>query len=276
VGELGTFMPEYNPLQVGIFNDLYNCKAQYKDRIRGGVAKGHTVNIENPHLSLLLGVQPERLSDTFPEQVFQAGFFSRTVLIYADPPLPVAIHNSKKAPANKQLWNKIVSDIRQLTNLVGEFQLDPEVKEALDYFHTVEAKKTEIEHYKFKTYNTRRTLHLHKLCMAVSASSTSSMRITMKHFERARRYLLDAEAEAPRSFSNLIHERGFHGTVEEITAGKSGKIISQREVERTLRKRYKAYEIPHIVKSMLTSGELRELPEADRFGLKQYVINRGE
>jgi len=274
VPELGTFIPEYNSQQIGFLNDLYNCKPSFKDRIRGGVAKGHTVQVQNPHLSLLLGVQPDRLEDTFPEQAFQAGFFSRLFLIFSHPAPKENIHNPRLKPAPKELKDKLVNDIRNLTKLVGPFYLDEETKRAFDHFHTVESDATAIDHYRFKTYNTRRNLHLHKLTMTLAASQSSNMKINMSHFERAKQIMYQAEGEMPKSFEELVNSHGFQNTVEELTAGKHGKTISQREVERHLRRKYKAYEIPHIVKSMLTSGELRELPEADQYGLKQYKIYR--
>lgn len=274
IPELGTFMPEYNTQLVSIMNDLYNCKKHFRDRIRGGINKGQRVEIINPHISFLLGTQPETLASIFPESAFKMGFFSRTILIYGDTPVRRKLFNKDRSvELPRQLWSKLVNDIRSLSYLSGEMTVTDETQEAMNHFHLVGCDETALEHSRFADYNMRRTFHLQKLAIVFSVSESPSKLIELHHWEQAKEVLFEAEKVMQNAFMNLVSDRGFHSTVEEITHGRGGKEVSHREIERILRRKHAAYEIPHLFKSMQASGDLVDIGRKDQHGQPIYLVS---
>jgi hypothetical protein len=271
IPELGTFMSEYNTQLVSIMNDLYNCRKHFRDRIRGGINKGNRVEITNPHVSFLFGTQPETLASIFPEQAFKMGFFSRTVLIYGDHPVKQDLYATRQT--DKNLLQKLISDIRNLPYITGPLEVTKETQRAINHFHTVESDETALSHSRFEDYNIRRTFHLQKLAIVYSIAESPEKIIRLHHWEQAKETLFEAEKDMFHTFANLVSSRGYHSSVEEITTGKGGKIITHRELERTLRRRHPPYEVGHIIKSMLGSRDLVEAG-ADQFGLPTYKVMR--
>lgn len=258
VPELGTFMPEYNPQLIGIINDLYNCSDEFAERVRGR-GQASIVKIANPHIAMLLGTQPATLCDTFPEQAYRSGLFSRINLIHTDKVHPVKLFDrTREAKPN----DKILSDIRAISSLHGQFKTTPEFEDAMNDFNLTAPRP--VPHSRFSDYNTRRALHLQKLSMICSASEGNSLTITHDHFLRAREILFATEATAPHVFSEIFTESGFSHTVEQVLTSVSGETISHAELERKLRRTHRPSEVGYIIRSMRDGGELEEIPSTSR------------
>jgi len=279
VPELTTFMPEYNTQLVGILNELYNCKEKFRERIRGGINKGQRVEITNPHVSLLLGVQPQTLVEIFPEQAFHMGFFARVIVVYVQEVVtnPLFVEDEgdyvEAMEHDEKLWKSLVSDIRAITEVSGSFSVSPDARKAINEFHTISHEHSAVDHHRYEDYNARRSFHLIKMAMVFAMSESSKLCIEMRHWDKAKEALFNVEKKMPDSFRNLVTDAGFHNSVEEIVAGRKGKVVTQREIERTLRRRHKPYEIPQIIRSMLDGRELVLLDQADTYGMKQYTVS---
>jgi hypothetical protein len=258
VPELGTFMPSYNPQLIGIINELYNCSDEFEERVRGR-GNASIVKIVNPHIAMLLGTQPATLCDTFPEQSFRSGFFSRINLIHTDQVYPVKLFDrTRELKPN----DKILSDIRAISSMRGQFKTSREFEEAMNDFNFNNPGK--ITHSRFSDYNTRRALHLQKLSMICSASESNSMHIALDHFNRAKQILLTTEAMAPQVFSDIFTSDGFSHTVEQVLTSTSGTTITHAELERKLRRTHRPSEVGHIIRSMKEGGDITEVPSTSR------------
>lgn len=269
IPELGTFLPAYDAQLVAFLNELYNCNELFEEQIRGR-GSDSTTKIVNPHLAMLLGTQPTTLSETFPEQAFRMGFFSRTNIIHTREIFLTKLYDRAR-PNKEVLFPQLATDLKSIASMHGKFKTTKAFEEAISDFHVTNPRK--ITHSRFDDYNTRRSLHLHKLAMICSASESNKMLIDIKHFERAQEFLYEAEDAAPSVFSELTTSNGFSHTVEQVLESSKGRsIIPHQQLERTLRRTHKPYEVGMIIKSMISAGDLTEVPT--KAGLPKYKISR--
>ena len=258
VPELGTFIPTYNPQLIGILNELYNCSDDFEERVRGR-GNASIVKISNPHIAMLLGTQPATLCDTFPEQSYRSGFFSRINLVHTETVYPVKLFDRARGAKPN---DKILSDIRAISTMRGRFKTTVEFESAMNEFNFTNPGK--LTHSRFADYNTRRALHLQKLSMICSASESNSMQITIDHFNRAKKILLATEAIAPQVFSDIFTSDGFAHSVEQALVEAKDSTITHAQLERALRRTHRPSEISHIIRSMRDGGDIEEIPSTSR------------
>ena len=251
-GELGAFMPEYQTQMISIINDLYNCKPTFGERIRGRNNASETL-LENPHLALLLGTQPAVFAKIVPSEAFQMGFTSRLIICNGG-----EIHRQpffSAVETDAALVGKIVSDLRALATLAGEYKPTKEFKEKMNDFNI--NNPGAIDHSRFVDYNTRRSMHLGKIAMCCAAAESNELVLTEAHYDRALEYLLLSEKNALTLFDDLITNEGFHHTVEQVLHSKAHKtVITHAELERKLRKTHKPHEVGQIIRSMIQSNDI--------------------
>lgn len=270
--EMTTLMPVYNTQLVAFLNELYNCTDPFEEQVRGRGAVS-SVSIRNPHVAAFLGIQPATLFEVFPEQAFRMGFFSRVNLIFTQDRFAARPYDDTR-PNREHLFPKLVSDIRSIAHLSGQFTSTPEFREAITYF--AENNPGELKQSRFLDYNTRRWLHLHKLAMICSVSESNKLVLEMRHYERAHAYLMEAEADLPKVFEDITTSDGFEHTVEQLLVNTKTATITHQQLERTLRRTHKPYEVGQIIGSMLRAGDLEEIKskEPTSTGLPKYKISQ--
>jgi hypothetical protein len=250
-GEFGAFMPEYQTQMISIINDLYNCKDTFTERVRGR-GNSSTVKIENPHLAMLLGTQPAVFARIVPTEAFQMGFTARLIICNAGYFQRKPFFNDESVDST--LRDKIISDLRAICLLSGEYKPDKRFTELLNSFHIENPRQ--IKHSRFEDYNVRRSLHLGKIAMCCAAAESNNLVLEERHFNQALEYLYLAEKDAPLIFDNLITDQGFHHSVEQALNNKSLMTITHAELERKLRKTHKPYEVGQIIRSMVHAGDI--------------------
>lgn len=253
VPELGTLIPEYDTKIISVINDLFNCRKHFKERTRGGIP----INIPNPHLALFLGTQPDTFVEIFPERAFRMGFPARLIMVFAEKSHRVRIYDKDNADDGASLFAKLVSDLRTLLYLSGEFKMDTTTQDLLNDFHLVGCDKTALGGSRFKHWNTRRSLHLQKLMMIMSISESSDMVILPRHFERALELLFKTEDLMPKIFSDVVSNNGFQSMSEDILHVKlPNDQISMEQLVRQLRTKCRPNEIRQVIHSMLAAGDI--------------------
>lgn len=251
LGELGTFMPEYNTQLISVLNDLYNCKPSFSDRVRGrGLVS--SVKIANPHVALLLGTQPATLADIVPEQAYQMGFTSRINMIVAKEIIRLPMYDQAREDRS-HLEGKLVSDLRSIAALTGPFRVTSDFKKLMNEFHLTNPNP--IKHTRFLDYNARRSLHLHKLAMVNSVSHSNNLTLTEEDFTQAKAWLFESEEVAPSVFDDLTSSAGFSHSIEQAL-NHNGATISQAELIRKLRRTHKPQEVGAILKSMQLAEDI--------------------
>lgn len=258
LGELGTFLPEYDTRLISILNDVYNCPIDYEETIRDKGASITTIPL--PHLSMLLGTQPSFLVTVIPDIAFEMGFPSRMNFVYADKnpkqPLRGARLNGKKPqPA---LWADLVMDAVDIKQMGGEMHTTHAFDELLNDFHMYgDEKFPGPSGSRFKDYANRRALHAMKLSMLLSAAESNSQLIEARHFAGAMEMLFEIEKEMPRIFENVISQRGTMKEMEAIVslAAEDGK-VTHRSIMMKLALTRPPHEANGIIEQMIRSGML--------------------
>lgn len=255
IPELGTLLPEYDTKIISVINDLFNCRKHFKERTRGGTP----INIPNPHLALFLGTQPDTFVEIFPERAFRMGFPARLILVFAEQSHRVKIYDKNSKQNDPNLFSKLVSDLRSMLYLSGEFQMDPATQDLLNDFHLSGCDSTALEGFRFQHYNTRRSLHLQKLMMIMSISESSDMVILPRHFERAINLLFETENLMPKIFTGVVSNNGFHSMTEDVLQIKTVENqISMEQLVRQLRTKCRPNEIRQVISSMLAAGDIKD------------------
>lgn len=257
VPELGTMLPEYNASLVSNFNELYNCRRQFRDRIRGGASKGQATTVVNPHLAMLTGTQPETLVKIFPEEAFKMGFFSRTSLIF-EPRLDRKPQFNVQLTPVDHLSDKLKNHLLKITQLTGRFSVTKPYANLSDEFHMEKCDETALSHSRFADYNTRRSLHLQKLAMLFALGEEHpKLILDDRHFHAALDFMLTAEERMPAIFKNLISSRGFENSVEEVVnMALDGNTIAEHTIRRMLRRTHPPHEVKTIIDELIAGQDL--------------------
>lgn len=263
--ELGTLVPEYKPALIANLCDLYNCNDSFGDQVRNG--KGEATLIEKPHLAFLVGGTSSFLVSAFPEEAFEMGFFSRTILIFSEdrkrsPLYPDGADDKAAAKASESLWESLVKDAQQIAHLTGAFKVPAVLRKQINRFHETDCDKTAVPYSRFRDYNTRRSLHAQKLAMCFCVSRSNELVLSQADWDRSLDLLFRTEKLMPHIFTNIRSSRGFHSSVEEVihSAGES-HVLTEAEIIRQLRKKHPPHEVPLIVNSMIAGGDLEVISE---------------
>lgn len=254
--EMGVIIPEYALEFLSKLTDLYDCHP-YSERRRN--AK-HNADIKRPQVNMLVGTQPGYLANILPDVAWEQGFLSRVILIYAGEPVRKSLFS--KTEADKVVWERLISDLKEISELWGEFRFTSEVKSLIDDFYLIGHKRTALLHPKLQNYNTRRPTHLLKLMQIASAMESSDLVIDVHHFQQAMDWLTEAEHIMPQVFkamttggdSSIIKDLWYY--VYRVN-GETGKSVPEERIVAYLGQRVPVEKIKWILDIMKSSGLLK-------------------
>jgi hypothetical protein len=261
--EMGTILPEYDTRLISNLNELFNCKEAFQETVRGGT--GH-LTIENPHVALLFGTQPNTLATVFPEQTFSMGFTARIIFIYASQICKQPIISFDEFDENPH--HDLTQDLRRITEITGRFSISQKTAMLINDFHLDGADKTAVNGVRFEHYNTRRSLHAQKIAMLISLSEGNSLRIEPKHWERALELLFKTEDAMPDIFTGVSSGRGFVDRLYDLTV--FGDTITHAQTVAALARRCSPGEISYVIGSGLSSGFMTEVAGSSP---RKYKLN---
>jgi hypothetical protein len=213
IGEMSTVMPEFNQILVGILNELYNCKPLATDRIRG-----QEIIIPNPHLTLLVGNQPDTLFATLPERAFHSGFTSRFCIFQAKERRRGKLFNISDEPMidlpDPELRSRFLDCLHDVSLMSGPFRITKAAGQWLNHF--AEEEPYPVPGSRWADYNPRRILHVMKLAMIYSASERSDRKLELSHCESALTLMRSYEKDLPHLFDGVVSAEGFSSIFEEV------------------------------------------------------------
>jgi hypothetical protein len=114
-------------------------------------------------------------------------------------------------------------------------------------------------HPKLHNYNTRRTLHLLKLCMVASASASDSLTITLQNYQTALGWMLEAESFMPDIFKSMA-TGGDAKAIEECwyfcfqLYAKKKEPVPEAKLFNFLQERVPAHNVERILDVMVRAG----------------------
>lgn len=261
--ELGVLLPAHDLSFLSVMNKLFDNVSLYKETRRG--RPDDDLDMENPQTTLLAGTQPDFLASLLPPEAWGMGFMSRMIMVYEGTAVKTQLFGTKRRPNMKPL----VSDLKRISNLYGEMGFTPEAQEAIVEWHN--AGMTPVpQHLKLKHYVQRRILNFLKLCMISCAARSDAMIIEMEDVERAKVWLLGAERTMPEIFKDMSGKsdrdviQDLHGYVWQMymkvdhEGQPQKKPIHLSRLHAFLQNRTPAYNIPHLIKTCVAGGVLKE------------------
>lgn len=261
--ELGVLLPAHDLSFMSVMNKLFDNVSLYTETRRG--RPDDDLVMENPQATLLAGTQPDFLAGLLPPEAWGMGFMSRMIMVYEGTAVKTQLFGARKQ-ANTKL---LLEDLKSIARLYGEMGFTPDAKDEIVRWYTAGLNPVP-QHLKLKHYAQRRILNFLKLCMISNVSRNSSMMIELEDVERARSWLLEAETTMPEIFKDMSGKsdrdviQDLHGYVWQLymLPGADGlpakKPIHLSRLHAFLQNRTPAYNIPHLIKTCVAGGVLKE------------------
>jgi DNA polymerase III delta prime subunit len=210
LGEFGVLISANDLAFLSVLNELFDNPPAYRER-RRHFEGGKEQSITRPQLNIVAGVQPLYLSSLLPDEAWGQGFTSRLIMIYADAPVVVPLFGGQDrlASAHRPV---LVRGLGILARLMGRWYWDSDAARELARWHRAGFDPAPM-HSKLEYYNSRRVIHILKLCIVSAASrcalhvnGTPEMRIRLLDVTRARDWLLHAESLMPDIFRGMVYK----------------------------------------------------------------------
>lgn len=250
--ELGVLIPAYDNEFMNALTDLYDGKP-YAERKRG---RDLQFDIPRPQINLLAATTPSYLNNVLPEGAWDQGFLSRTFIVYSgDNTLTPLWDDSKKTSI---AWKALQNDLGKIASIQGEFRPDVSAKTAIQHWH-MSQRDHEPSHPKLRFYNSRRTLHMLKLCMICAAARTQTNVIELEDFQRATDLMIELEKYLPDVFKSMS-SGGDSKAIQELWHFtfqlyiRERKPIAPPRIIAFLQERVPAHSIDKIIDVMVRSG----------------------
>ncbi len=206
--EANDFFGQNNIDFLSVLGSLWDWEGKYENRVKTGKSDF----IPNPTITILSGNTPTGFATAFPPNIFGQGFFSRLLLIYSEPTgQRIAF---PKTPAKEETL-EIVKLLQQI-KLVGIGQRLPTQK-ATEFLEHIYAKHIIVDDPRFDSYSNRRSAHLLKLCLIVSAARFET-EITEHCVLQANTYLTYVESLMPKALGEFGRARDADTTHLVVTA----------------------------------------------------------
>lgn len=240
--ELSAFMHEFATEMMGNLTTFYDV-VPYGHSRRGRDIK---IKIKRPQLSILCGTTPSNLMKFMPEQAWDQGFTSRTIMVFSDERI---VSEDVFALAFRKLPEDALRDLKTINTLIGGFKVTQEYKDAVNNWRKL-GQPPIPTHPKLLHYSTRRLAHLFKLSMVSAADNGNDLLLMKGDFNRALGWMIQAEDMMPDIFRAgsvgadskameelmhccMINDRG-EGVPETMLARRAAELVPVTSVQRLL------------------------------------------
>lgn len=253
--ELGTLIQEYDITQISIMNELYDCNDLYSERTRGG----GVLEIQRPHINMIMGTQPKFLSHVFPEAAFGMGLTSRIIMVYDDEQTELDLFAQKDG--NDEQFQRVVEAFKPIAKAKGQFEVSEDAQALLQQQHRA-GFPPKPDSFKLVHYNSRRTAHVLKLSMIVGVARHGIPFIDTADVVNAIELLHDAESRMEEIFHEMaggseteVIREAFQQLMKEYHKNEQ-KPLPEKTLHSFLQQRVAAWKVDYIVKAMYKSGAI--------------------
>jgi hypothetical protein len=193
--ELSAFMSEYDQNIIGLLTTMYDVDVPYGEDRR---TTGLKLRIKRPQINMIVGCTPSNLMQYVPKNAWDQGFTSRVILVHGarrpdsntrDPFVQTVEHDP----------TDLNTDLAHMDALYGRFRIEDSFREKLQAWRAAGYPPVP-NHPRLEHYNSRRYAHILKLSMVSSVDRGNSLTITVEDFDRATRWLFEAELTMPIIF----------------------------------------------------------------------------
>lgn len=196
--ELTVFLGYNNTALMSDLTDWYDCKKRWTYRTKN-MGEDEIIGV---WVNLIGATTPELVQSTLPRDAIGGGLTSRIIFVYEE-------DKGKLVPApflteeDKKLREDLLADLERMAGLRGEFRITKEFLNKYIDWYTYQHKNPSFTDPRFGGYASRRSAHLFKLSIILSASEGDSMIIDEKIFNRAVGILESTEKKMHLTFSGI-------------------------------------------------------------------------
>jgi hypothetical protein len=210
--EFGVLVPSHDLEFLSTLNRIFDNPPQHRQNRRG---LQQQVDITNPQLNIVGGVQPAYLANLLPEEAWSMGFMSRVIMVFSGEKVKFKLNlrSDAKLRGNAAVRDVLISKTQKILGLFGRLDWTEEAENAVEKWNEGGLEPVP-EHSKMEHYNQRRLLHVLKLCI-ISAVSRSSFVIDALDFNRARDWLFEVEQFMPDVFREMV-QRSDRQVIDEL------------------------------------------------------------
>jgi Protein of unknown function (DUF3987) len=197
--EFEEFLPFYDSTVISLLNSVWNNKPSHSESRRHGPAR--RIDIRNPCLNILGGVQPAYFVAHFSEEAWTTGLIRRFLMIYADtPPLK---NPFDRTPNRDAIKSHILGRLAHISTLYGEAKWAENSANEVANWHMAGGPPTPT-HSRLKYYLPSRTIFITKLALISAVSRTGALIIEEPDVKRAMVWLFEAEKRMPDIFRAML------------------------------------------------------------------------
>lgn len=159
--EFNNFIGISNIDFMSILGQLWDYEGVFDYKLKNS----KSVFINEPAVTLLGGNTPTGMNLAFPTEAIGQGFFSRLIVVHAE---PTGIKYTWMPPPDKKLEQELIVTLQYIRNtLIGEYTMS---EEAAALFDKIYQSWEPIDDSRFESYANRRFAHHIKLILVISAS----------------------------------------------------------------------------------------------------------
>lgn len=267
IDEFGNFMSSHDQEFLSLLTSFWNCDTHYESTTRA--ARKDPIQLDNLCMSMLVGTQPMLLGSIMPETAWSQGFMTRVIMVYSAERAKIKLFTAP--PPDDKLKQLLIKDYRVISTLSGEFAIEEPAKEMLGQWMLDDCPVKPI-HPKLQDYNSRRILHVMKLCMARSASRSNNLTVTEEDVRKCIAMLLEAEENMPQVFLEMSNTGGYGEAYEELWAAiwqryqRDKKPIKENFLYHFLQSRMPAVHIQYGIEMMLRANMIKHVGATNKLG----------
>ena len=172
--------------------------------------------IQGVCFNMVGGTAPEWIQSMLPREAIGGGYTARVIFIVEEWKKKISPDHTLTDHENL-LYGALERDLNRINLLCGLFTFEPAAKQAyIDWYVNEDAKMRQgyapVSDHRFAAYCERRTTHIRKVMMLLSASRGDSLVIEKQDFDRALSLMLDAESKMGKTFGGLGQARNSDST----------------------------------------------------------------
>jgi hypothetical protein len=255
--EFQVLLPTFDPEYIAALNDIFNNPADYAESRRTGAVR--ELDIENPQLNILAGVQPSYFVSTFPDEAWTTGLARRILMIYsAESPFQEYFQDGLEIHEHP-LWRQLLGQLAHIRGMYGAVKWDPRAVEFLSEWHRMKEPPVPVHSKLTQGYNNSRGMFAIKLSIISAVARTGGYVIELVDVRRALLWLFEAETKMPDVFREMVGKSDA-AVVDELhyfvglEQKKSGRALTTDLLWEFLRQRVPSEKIEKILLSTERAG----------------------
>ncbi len=196
--ELTVFLGYNNIQLMQDLADWYDCRSTWKY-----VTKNMgTDDIVNVWVNLIGATTPQLIQSALPQDAVGGGLTSRMIFVYADKKGKV-VPGPFMSPKAKRIREELATDLESIASISGSFEMSEKYWDRYHDWYIDQEKNPPISDLTLEAYLSRRSTHLRKVSMIMSASERDDRLLTVEHFDKAISLLERTESKMSRTFAGF-------------------------------------------------------------------------